>query len=168
MLKIIGAIIIVICGTALGITSSNNLSSRVDFLENFLKFIVFTEKEITYSTDSLSNIISKFDSNGNFKKFLTICQNELKNDASFFDSWSSAIGEVSKNLKLSERDITIVKNFGQSLGTSDIESQSIHCQLHKNLINDEISDAREVKKNKSKLYVTLGICGSITLVLILI
>lgn len=99
---------------------------------------------------------------------MNICQNELKKDASFFDSWSRAICEISKNLKLSEKDINLVKNFGQSLGTSDIESQNTHCQLHKNLIKDELSDAREAQKNKSKLYVTLGICGSITLVLILI
>lgn len=168
MLKVIGATIIILCGTGLGIAYVNSLSRSAEFLENFLKFITFTENEIRFSNDSLFTIISKFETKGLFKIFLRDCKNELISEKNFFDSWSTSLNKISKSVSLSSKAISLIENFGRELGRSNVETQVTHCKLYKSLVKDYISLIQETKKNKSKLYVTLGVCGSITLVLILI
>lgn len=168
MLKIIGATIIIFCGTGLGIANVSSLSRRVEFLENFLKFITFTESEIKFSNDCLFNIISKFETSGLFKFFLREIQNELTRGKNFFDAWIISLNKILKNIKFANNEILLVKNFGHELGVSDCETQVTHCKLYKSLLENSLSVIRETKKSKSKLYVTLGLCGSITLVLILI
>lgn len=156
------------CGTITGLHYAHKLSIRVNFWESYLRFINFVENEIRYSVDSIFNIIAKHDSSGNFKIFLSQCLDQMSKQKNFSESWSYALNKTASAVDLSDGDMDLIKSFGNSLGISDIDAQCTHCQLHKSLVEERLSCARDSKKTKSKLYVMLGISSSIILVLILI
>lgn len=156
------------CGTIIGLHHAHKLLIKVNFWESYLRFINFVENEIRYSVDSIFNVMAKHDSSGNFKIFLSQCLEQMSKQKSFSESWSLALNETVRTVGLSNKDAELIKSFGDGLGTSDVETQYTHCQLHKSFVEECLAQARDVKKNKSKLYVMLGISSSIMFVLILI
>jgi len=61
-----------------------------------------------------------------------------------------------------------MQEFGEKLGTSNLESQVKLCKINIKLTESYLHEANEIKNKKSKLYVTLGISSGISLVLLLI
>lgn len=166
MIKIIGTVIVVAVGTAIGLLKSRSLSLRVKFLEEFLSFITYMETEIRYSSDSLYQIINRFSStNESSLNFLSYC---TEKSHTFSDEWNESIKKISSEVGLKETDIKLIKEFGAGLGISDIDGQIAHCEVNKTHLKSRLSDAIEERNKKGRLYRMLGICSGLTLALILI
>ena len=67
-----------------------------------------------------------------------------------------AAGTKGSGLKL--KDKRLIEQFGAELGHTDIEGQIAHCEVTAKLLEEQIEQAREEKKKKSKLFSMLGLC----------
>lgn len=147
---------LIISGTMAGCSVSHRVSSRVKFIEEFIRFIEFIKSEIRYSSSALKDIISKYDSDSCISEYIKQCMCLLYNQYSFESAWSLSIDNIHANAGLEKRDIELIKSFGCGLGKSDTYGQISHCELNIELMKSVLDAARDSQEKKCKLYVMLG------------
>lgn len=167
MLKLIGILILIATGSFLGFSKSKQLSNRVEFLEYYMRLLSYIETQIRYSSDCLFNLLTNYETNEKLS-FIKRCLYKVDNGISFPKAWCEEVQNISKEIGLKCEDINLIEDFGKGLGISDIEGQVSHCELHKSLIFEKLSDARIQKQKKYKLYQMLGVCSGICAGLFLI
>lgn len=165
MIKVIGVLMVVTTGGAVGLVKSHFLNSRVKFMESFLKFITYIQTEIRFSSDSIFKIIERYCGTDNSLPFLR--DMEIQGET-FTTSWESAIDKIPIEAGITEGDRELIHDFGMGLGVSDIEGQTAHCEIGKKLVQNRILDAREQLIKKGKLYRILGFGCGIGLALLMI
>ena len=158
MFKIIGFFMLVTAGMLSGCSISKSISERVNFLEQYLEFISTMETEIRYTYCQPSDIIKKYSGSGKFHLFLKNCSDYYCLGTPFPKAWKKSLEEYKKNLNLYNETYRLIKNFGEGLGSSDIDGQIAHCEYHKQTIKPYLQDELENKRNKSKMYGILGTC----------
>jgi stage III sporulation protein AB len=166
MLKLIGSLILVMGSCALGFIYSNRLILRKRFLEQYLQFLNFLETQIIYSMDTPARILNKYKGSKEFEMFSSHCKKNLLKHELFSESWKKGLEQIKKEFGLTSADFDLINDFGQKLGTSDIEGQISHCELHKKLITNNFEEAAQEKKQKERLYITLGLAFGASLALV--
>ena len=81
----------------------------------------------------------------------------LKTGKSFDEAWKSGVATGTKGSGLKLKDKRLIEQFGAELGHTDIEGQIAHCEVTAKLLEEQIEQAREEKKKKSKLFSMLGL-----------
>ena len=76
---------------------------------------------------------------------------------SFDEAWKSGVAAGTKGSGLKLKDKRLIEQFGAELGHTDIEGQIAHCEVTAKLLEEQIEQAREEKKKKSKLFSMLGL-----------
>lgn len=99
---------------------------------------------------------------------LSTCTNELNNGRSFYESWSLGVNAITKNINLTQQERDSLFEFGKTLGSSDVEGQCSHCKLYENVFREYLNLCREDKKNKVKLYRSLGIFSGLAFAIFII
>lgn len=127
---------------------------RVETLETFLKVIRLMETEMRFHALPLKQIIDKHCGD---MELLWQCQLALKIGKSFDEAWKSGVIAGTKGMGLKPKDKHLIERFGTELGNSDIEGQIAHCEVTTKLLEEQIEQARDEKKKKSKLFSMLGL-----------
>lgn len=138
------------------------------FFEDYLRLIDYIKTQIRYSTETLINIFTRYKDQGNVGSMIQLFLSEVNKSFAFQKSWDKSLKSIAEEVALETEDIQLFQDFGYGLGISDVEGQINHCELYKSLIESKLIEAREVKKKKSKLFLTLGFSLGAMLVLILI
>lgn len=149
--------------TLAGYMESHKLSLRVEQLEAFLRFITAARTEIHYTAAPVEEIVRK---HGDMP-FLKTCAENCQNGSSFTESWAAAVESGAKGFGLLEKDISLLRSFGDGFGASDMDGQLAHCKLFAELTETQLEHAREEKNRKSKLYLMLGIFAGMAVALLL-
>ncbi len=149
----VGSIVLVSMTTLLGYMESYKLRMRVETLESFLK-VIRMETEMRFHALPLRQIIDKYC--GGYG-FIMACHLLLKTGKSFDEAWKSGVAAGTKGSGLKLKDKRLIEQFGAELGHTDIEGQIAHCEVTAKLLEEQIEQAREEKKKKSKLFSMLGL-----------
>lgn len=152
----------------MGFVISRKLSMRVRFLQQYLQFISCIETEIRYSQRVLSEIISEYKNESEFKNFLIEVKENLKLRANFSDAWTESVHKIPDSYGLLKQDKELISEFGQELGSTDVDGQIALCSLNKSLISSILNAAKEEKTKKSKLYFMLGTSFGMCIAIILL
>lgn len=152
----------------MGFVISRKLSMRVRFLQQYLQFISCIETEIRYSQRVLSEIISEYKNESEFKNFLIEVKENLKLRANFSDAWTESVHKIPNSYGLLKQDKELISEFGQELGSTDVDGQIALCSLNKSLISSILNAAKEEKTKKSKLYFMLGTSFGMCIAVILL
>lgn len=70
--------------------------------------------------------------------------------------------------ELSEQDRQLIRQFGESLGTSDIAGQVAMCEEYGKRLEEQREEARAQQREKSHLYGTLGLLGGLGAALLIV
>ena len=130
------------------------LHGVVETLESFLKVIRLMETEMRFHALPLRQIIDKYCGD---MDLLWQCHLLLKTGKSFDEAWKSGVAAGTKGSGLKLKDKRLIEQFGAELGHTDIEGQIAHCEVTAKLLEEQIEQAREEKKKKSKLFSMLGL-----------
>lgn len=158
---------LILSGTATGYMASHRLSMRVDFLSQYIKFILFCETQIRYSAIPIIEILNKQKESPVISSFIKNCINKMENKNTFSDSWHAASNEICRDTGLTREDISLINDFGIKLGESDIEGQVSHCKLNIKLMNKTLELAKENKQKKGRIYIMLGSFSGIAIALMM-
>ena len=151
----------------LGFMSFNKFKLKIDFLEQFAYLIKHTEIKIKYDEDLLFNIFSSFKTENKFlKKMLSALCNDLKNTSYFKDESFSCYKILNKINLLRDDELTIINNFIQNLGTSDVDNQIKLCKISEHSIKERLTVALNEKDKKSKVYFLLHVAVGLIFVII--
>lgn len=171
MIKIIGAIFIIVATTWTGYEASRHLNERPRQLRQLKSALQSLEAEIMYghtplheASRRLSAQLSKplswfFES---FAKKLTNSETTVKS------AWEDSLKEVWKLTAFKQGEYEIMKQFGETLGRHDRISQQKQILLALTHLEREEADACEKQAKYEKMVKSLGLLSGILLVILLI
>ncbi|MFT4415627.1 stage III sporulation protein SpoIIIAB [Fredinandcohnia humi] len=170
MIKIVGAILIILATTWAGFEAARRLSERPRQLRILKTALQSLEAEIMYGHVPLIDVathlsrqipkpISYF-----FEKFAYKLQS---GEMSVKSAWDESLQEVSKVTAFQQGEIEILQQFGETLGQHDRTSQQKHILLALTHLDREESDARDKQSRYEKMMKSLGFLSGLLLVILL-
>ena len=142
-LKILGAALISCSGFSIGCMYVQRLKLRLDFLREFSVFLSSLSTAVRYRSADIAVLVNDY-------------------SRPFSQMWQSSIADFKKRRCLSNADMALLKEFGEGLGTTDVEGQLSHIALYQGLFSKQQSDAEDDIIQKSKLYKSLGLFGGVS------
>ncbi len=159
MLKIIGLTLLSLSVASIGFIYSERLSFRKRYLEQLMRFSNSFINEMQNTGQNLFTIFSCVS-----EKELEFLKCITKADITD----SKALKQRLKSAGLFFKDFDTVAAFLMKLGTSDIDSQRLHCQYYAAKFSDSKQEAEIQSAEKGKPARILSVLGSMALFIILI
>ncbi|GIN60578.1 stage III sporulation protein SpoAB [Robertmurraya siralis] len=171
MMKMIGAIVIILATTWTGFEASRHLNERPRQLRLLKSALQSLEAEIMYGHTPLHEAsrriaaqMSKplswfFDA---FAKKLTNTETTVR------EAWEESLKEVWKLTALKQGEFEIMKQFGETLGRHDRVSQQKQIQLTLTHLEREEQDAYDRQAKYEKMVKSLGFLSGLLLVILLL
>lgn len=170
MMKIVGAIFIIVATTWTGFEAARHLNERPRQLRQLKSALQSLEAEIMYghtplheAARRLSSQLTKpiswfFDA---FAKKLTNSETTVK------DAWEQSLKEVWKLTAFKQGEFEIMKQFGETLGRHDRHSQQKQIMLTLSHLEREEVDANERQAKYEKMVKSLGFLSGLLLIILL-
>lgn len=170
MLKLIGAIFIIIATTWIGFEISKKYSERTKQLRLLKSALQSLEAEIMYGhtplheasrrlAEQLSNPLASFFDR--FSKKLTFMETTVK------DAWENSLKEIWSQTALKQGEFEIMKQFGETLGRHDRISQQKQIMLTLTHLEREELDALDRQAKYEKMVKSLGFLTGLLLCILL-
>ena len=138
MVKMLLCILLIFCGCVIGVHLSQKLLRRREILSGFDGMFHRASIRIAYNAGDLYEVFAD-----NF------AGQEFSHALPFSVQWERFVKGFS--YLLSKEDVAMLLEFTKELGTADCESQLRHIQMYSRLIQDQIADAQEAIRTKSKM-----------------
>lgn len=169
-LKILGLFAVFIVCASAGLLKSYTLKKRVNELEAFGSSLRDISVEIRYFATPTDVIISKLNEVKAYKSLRVFkeCEQNLEQTRDFEKSWNDAIDKALPYLSLDKEDAVIIKRFGESFGTTDVDGQIANCEQYSAMLDQRLEIARDDKKKRGKMFSSLGILGGVFLTIFFI
>lgn len=171
LLKIIGIIVLIITGILLGYSLCNDYIERIYCLEAIKKALIILRGEIKHNNSSICEALENIEvGNKNVMNFIRKVIQEYKyKKISLWEAWEKSITDyLKKESGLNKEEITIIKDFGRNLGITDRETQLKNIDECVNEMEVSISGLKKEKKEKCKLYKTLGVLSGLFISIMLL
>jgi stage III sporulation protein AB len=171
MIKIIGAIFILLSTSWAGFEVSKYLTERPRQLRLLKVALQSLEAEITYSHTPLHEAARKISKQlqkpvswffEGFSKKLTAQEISVKK------AWEDSLEEVWKLTAFKTGEFEIMKQFGENLGRHDLVTQQKHIHLALKHLEREEIEAVERQKKYEKMTKSLGFLSGLLLIILLL
>nr|WP_263325772.1 stage III sporulation protein SpoIIIAB [Neobacillus sp. Marseille-Q6967] len=171
MVKIIGAILIIVATTWTGFEFAKHLSERPRQLRQLKSALQSLEAEIMYGHTPLHEAARRLAAQlpkplapffEGFAKKLTDTETTVK------DAWESSLKEIWKQTAFKQGEYEIMRQFGETLGRHDRLSQQKHIMLTLSHLEREEADAVESQAKYEKMVKSLGFLSGLLLIILLI
>lgn len=170
MMKLIGAVFIIIATTWTGFEASRHLSERPRQLRQLKSALQSLEAEIMYGHTPLHEASRRLASQ--LKKplswfFETFSEKLTSSDTTVKDAWEESLNEVWKLTALKQGEYEIMKQFGETLGRHDRVTQQKQIMLALTHLEREEADAYEKQAKYEKMVKSLGLMSGLLLIILL-
>lgn len=142
-----------LCGTFIGIYFSRKVQDRYLFLTELNAFVLRIENLIKYNRYSVYELLSECKSDK--LPFITDELIAVSRDGRKIDTQMKR--EIAKIKYITADDIRALTMLGENLGKTDTDGQISVMESIRGSLDTLIKDSDEIRKNKTKLYRTLGI-----------
>ncbi|MNH89671.1 stage III sporulation protein SpoAB [compost metagenome] len=171
MLKLFGAVLIVLAGTLAGFKRAAQYADRPRHIRGLIAALQRLETEIQYGYTPLPEALRRIgmQSKEPLKAFFTTAAEEMSPplDRSAEDAISKAMEEHWKAASLKGTEKEILRQLSCTLGTSDRSNQSTHIALALQQLKQEETVAREDQGKYEKMSKSLGLLlGALIVILI--
>lgn len=170
MIKIIISILIVCITAYIGTYKARKLKKREYILREMVTFLKLVENEIKYMMNILPNAYEI--ARQKLSTELKIKIGQIVVDMLDSENLTYIDGSIEKNISdiesLDKYDKEVIISTLKNLGRSDVDGQINIIQNTINILENQISEANEIKNTNSKLYKTIGIITGLMLVIIFI
>lgn len=147
-MKLIGSVLLISAGAVWGIGRSWELRARVGLLTQLELLLQWLRTEIAYSARPLPELIRVSGS--------PFCRAAAERPEFSADP-CGALAEAGSRLLHSEQDRELFRDFAAGLGASDTGGQLEHLQLCMARTRQHLGEAREAHRERSRLYIGLGV-----------
>jgi stage III sporulation protein AB len=170
MIKIVGAIFIILSTTWAGFEISKHLSERPKHLRWFRSALQSLEAEIMYGHTPLHEAARKL--SNQLPKPLSIFFSSFANklltvETTVKSAWESSLQEIWKMTSLKQTEYEILNQFGENLGKHDRLTEQKQIILTLTHLEREEVDAREKQQRYEKMVKSLGFLSGLLIVILL-
>lgn len=172
MLKILGAMLIIMSTSAMGYLYSFGYRERVRQLRELQFSLNSLSSEILYASNPLwiafSNV-SKVCTSPFKELFLKISEN-LKNRSTetLVEAFNLAYNEYKEEFYLEKEDIELLNTFIQGLSSNDTEGHKKNFNIAIKKLESIEKDAEDKRQKNEKLYNYLGVLSGLLIVILLV
>ncbi len=149
LMKILGAILLCLTGTAIGTNALSRLKKRTDALEWYYKAAAQIGSRIGGTAAELYDIINTIYGKEHYLRLAKPFKIEFNNES------------------LNREDLRTLSEFFGQLGSGGIEAEIKRCEMYSNILKDRYKKALEEYTQKSKLYKMLGLFSGLTVAIII-
>lgn len=170
MLKLMGALCVMMGAFAWGLGATWELQRRAETLEELREGLCYLDQELNFRLTSLPDLLEqlgkgKTGAAGDF--FHTVfCQWQKAPEGGLRSSWRLAMTKCLSILRKEERQVLM--EVGQNLGRYDAQTQSKALSRAIRQLEGYRQSAREEARRLGRVYATLSIAGGAALVLVLL
>jgi stage III sporulation protein AB len=172
VVKIIGALILIMALGIVGLVIARNYSLRPQQIRYMIHGLKMLETEMLYGLTPLPIGLKRVGKKLPFPlgQFFISSADYLVNGEGLTagEAWEMALNNLAEESALLPEDLDILLYFGQSLGGSDREEQSKNLKLVKEQLINQEKKAEELRAKNQKLWQYLGFSLGAVIVLILI
>ena len=151
MFKLILSVILSLSALFIGQSMSSKLYRRRETISLFIRNLHTAITKLKYDNSTIYELFDDF---------------TFDRDQPFLPQWYDLLSGYKAVLR--KKDIALLSEFAQSLGSSDRESQIKHLNLYITLLERQLQDAQNDIDKKARLYRVLGFSAGVTLSLMLI
>ena len=171
LLKITGMIILVITGGLFGYSLCDDYLERMNCLEAIKKVLIRLRGEIKHNNSSVCEALENIEVDN--QKIMNFIKNVIRNyrgeGQSLWEAWEKSTKSCfEKASKLNWEEIKIIKDFGRNLGITDRETQLKNIDECVRELDGCILTLKKEKKEKCKLYKTLGVLSGLFIAIVLL
>lgn len=171
MIKLTGAILIILATTLTGFYYAGRLRDRTGQLRELQMALQMLETEICYGSTPLHMAFQKISkkNSGVISTLFGKCTYYLQelDGATTFECWQQALEEIQSRLCLKKSEIEWLEHFGQIVGGSDRIDQTKHIQLMMAHLKKTEVEAKEEQIKHEKMYRTLGFLAGLLIVILM-
>lgn len=152
-----------------GLLKSAALARRVRQLEGFAGAADAIASEIRYLAPPVEDIMRRLDALPEYRELRVfgLCADTFETTRDFPAAWETALKEAKPVLALDAGDGEALSWFGRVLGTTDVDGQTAACARYGALLSQRLSQAREDRAKRGKLFSTLGVLAGVFCVVLL-
>jgi len=170
MMKLIGAIFILLATTWTGFEASKHLSERTKQLRQLKVALSMLEAEIMFGhtplRDASEHIAKQMDKplSWLFEYF----SRKLSSDhTTVKEAWEESLQEIWKLTALKQGELEVLKQFGETLGQHDLISQQKHIRLALVHLEREEEEALDTQRRYEKMVKSLGFLSGLLIIILL-
>lgn len=171
-MKVIGALLVIFSCTGIGLYFSAMTKGRVADLKALKKEIYLLRGDICYGSTPLPEAFEMLAqrSGNHFKCFFFNIALQLKkfDGLPFAQIWDKGIQENLSESFLNEQDKEQLHKLGDTLGFMDKDTQIKSIELYIEQLDQELTEAIQNQKEKTRLYNMLGVLCGLFLTVVLI
>lgn len=172
MLKILGAVLVIIACTMAGRGVARTFADRPRQLRNWQSALLELEAEIVYGAVPLGQALSRLKVRGDplVAGFYDQVLTELSGSRgeTMGEVWQKVLDKWQEKTCLNADDLAILATLGNALGTSDRQQQKKHLLLAREQLALEEAKAWEIAARTVKPWNYFGLLGGMAIVLLLI
>ena len=165
LLRIIGALAVMVGCGGLGLYFSAREGFRVQELQEFKKALLILSSEIEYMRTPLAaacaNIAQRTDLTVKnlFKGFADLITSSEGESA--YQMWMTSMEGIKGKSFMAEEDLTVMEGFGKTLGYLDKEMQKNAIDYAVNYIDEKSTELLTQSSKNKRMYRSLGIIGGL-------
>ena len=170
MIKLLGAILIILATTWTGFEVAKQLTERSRQLRDLKTALQSLEAEIMYGhtplheaarrlADQLSNPLQSF--------FSIFAKKLVESETTVRDAWEESLKEIWGKTALKKNEFEIMKQFGETLGRHDRISQQKQILLTLTHLEREEREARDKQQQYEKMIKSIGFLAGLLLIILL-
>lgn len=170
-MKIFLCILILASCFGAGKVKSLEFSYRLRQLRELHRGFKLLQTEIQYARETLPVVLERLSREecGLLASFFKmICDLLQGGEKSFFQCWETSISEIYKDSNLKKEDLEILRQLGQEIGKSDLQGQKSAFERFFSRLEEQMKEAEFEKKQKGRMYQSLGLYGGILIVVLLL
>ncbi len=171
MIKLLGALLIVFAGAAIGFNRARLLSNRPRQIRRLVHLLNQLETEIYYGFTPLPRALARLAKQAAepLSGLLGQAAGNLSGSSgrTVRECWQQAVDDhwPKTAMKAAERDI--LSRLGWTLGVTDRDDQIKHLRLAVSQLQSEENTAEEERKRYEKLWKSLGVLAGVLIVILL-
>jgi stage III sporulation protein AB len=171
MLKLAGAVLIILAGGVAGMIRARDYTRRPRELKALLAALQMLETEIIYTATPLGEALDRVAAAGGreIRPLFSGAAAELKGmtGCTAAEAWQNSLSRCYPASSLRDSDLNILRNLGSALGISDRRDQSKHLRLASEQLKLEALKAEEDAAKNVKMWNCMGFCGAMAVVFLI-
>ncbi len=171
VLKLTGAVIVIINGFLLGNYYGMQIARRLSALRQIYLCMQLLKHEIVYQHATLSEAFShvKRHSIEQMSDWLSclLAGIQIRNGTRFDEIWNEALEVLKRDTALTQSDLEVLSEFGSNLGYLNLSLQEERITYYMILLEKRITEIEQILVIRRRLYRTAGILGGCFVVLVL-
>ena len=171
-LKVLGAVLVAVFASLMGVAAGNDMRRRVVLLQSFYRGILMIHQEIEYLKTPLEEAARQVGSvlEEPWASFFEMVGKQLEElpGTPFHQVWEEKGKEYLEGLPMHQEDFDLITQTGIQLGHLDAGENSTMLTVFEKPLEALIEEAKAEYQSKAQLYRRLGVMGGIFLVIIFV